>query len=50
MKATPAVASATAQQTKERWIKIAGDVVDKTPKECFERFRAISIRIKAAKS
>ena len=33
--------------TKERWTKIADMVDDKTPKECFERFKEICAKIKA---
>ncbi len=45
MKAVPA-----SVPTKERWIKIAELVDDKTPKECFERFKTIVARLKAEKA
>ena len=33
--------------TKERWIAIAGEVDDKTAKECFTRFKSIVAKLKA---
>jgi len=35
--------------TKERWIKIAESVTDKTPKECFTRYKELVAKAKAAK-
>ncbi len=34
---------------KERWVKIAGEVDDKAPKECFERFKEIREKLKTGK-
>jgi len=35
--------------TKERWVKISDFVNGKSPKQCFERFKAIVARLKAEK-
>ena len=35
--------------TKERWIKIAEYVDNKTPKECFERFKDLCAKAKQSK-
>ena len=34
--------------TKERWVQIAGLVDEKTPKECFTRFKELCAAAKAA--
>ena len=33
--------------TKDRWIAIAGEVTDKTAKECFTRFKSIVAKLKS---
>ena len=33
--------------TKERWTQIAGLVTDKTPKQCYERFKELCAKAKA---
>ena len=35
--------------TKERWLKIAEGVTDKTAKQCYERFKELCAKAKAAK-
>lgn len=36
--------------TKERWIAISNDVPDKTPKDCFMRYKSIVAKMKLAAS
>lgn len=35
---------------KDKWIKIAESVDGKLPKECFERYKEIMAKLKAAKA